>query len=402
MVAITLSTIRGPRKQEDAELSKQATQWIRERVHQHDIEFDIKEIDKSSSFIGNVWITINGYKTNVATLLLEQGYARVYDSDPEHAAEYSIAEETAKKARKHMWANYDQELEKEKERKKKDKEEDHGQGQGQEGQGQGQGQGPKQTKSNSKDVIVTEIVDAGLFYVQIPSESGLEELMKNIKEENLEAAPQHTPAVGELVAAKFTEDDTWYRARVKSDQGGSKYLVFYVDYGNSEILAGDRVRQLPKKYQNTEPQAFEASLAYIKPPIGNEEFADEAAYSLKEMVWTKTMFASIEYQEKDRLFLSLGDRDSQIHVNAALLRSGLARIDKFKRKTDKNARSLLDKLHQEERQARSAHLNLWRYGDIGSDDDDDKPKQKDKKGAAKPTKGVPAKAADKKSEGKKE
>ena len=63
-------------------------------------------------------------------------------------------------------------------------------------------------------------------------ESSLEELMNNLKEENLDSAPQHTPAVGELVAAKFTEDDTWYRASVKSNQGDSKFLVFYVDYGN--------------------------------------------------------------------------------------------------------------------------------------------------------------------------
>jgi len=41
-------------------------------------------------------------------------------------------------------------------------------------------------KTSNKDVIVTEIVDAGLFYVQIPSESTqLEELMKNLKEEKI-------------------------------------------------------------------------------------------------------------------------------------------------------------------------------------------------------------------------
>jgi len=257
-------------------------------------------------------------------------------------------------------------------------------------------------KTSNKDVIVTEIVDAGLFYVQIPSESTqLEELMKNLKEEKFDSAAKHTPSVNELVAAKFTEDDTWYRAFVKADKSDNKFLVFYIDYGNSEILSGDRIRQLPKKYQDLEPQAYEASLAYIKPPIGNEEFADEAAYSLKEMVWNKTMFANIEYRDKNHLFLGLGDRDSQIHVNAALLRSGLARVEKSKKKADKHDKGLIDKLKDEEQQARSQHLNLWRYGDAGSDDEDERPKQKDKKGAPK-AKTPATKPAEKKNEGKEE
>jgi len=119
LIAISLATIRGPRKTEEAEMSKQATQWIRERIRQHDIEFDIKELDKTFAFIGNVWITIGGYKINVATMLLEQGFAKIYDLDQEYSAEYSIAEETAKKARKNLWANFDQEVEKEKEKKKR-------------------------------------------------------------------------------------------------------------------------------------------------------------------------------------------------------------------------------------------------------------------------------------------
>lgn len=47
----------------EPELNKLSTTWIRERVRQHDIEFDVKDIDKTFSLIGNIWVIVGGYKT---------------------------------------------------------------------------------------------------------------------------------------------------------------------------------------------------------------------------------------------------------------------------------------------------------------------------------------------------
>ena len=38
--------------------------------------------------------------------------------------------------------------------------------------------------------------------------------------------------IGSLMAGRFTEDDTFYRARILKEVGGGRYNVFYVDYGN--------------------------------------------------------------------------------------------------------------------------------------------------------------------------
>lgn len=41
--------------------------------------------------------------------------------------------------------------------------------------------------------------------------------------------------VGEFCVVKFILDDGWYRVKVLDVQG-SNVLVFYIDYGNFEIL----------------------------------------------------------------------------------------------------------------------------------------------------------------------
>jgi hypothetical protein len=46
-----------------------------------------------------------------------------------------------------------------------------------------------------------------------------------------------------VYAARFTEDNQWYRAKVEKDKSpaAGKVAVFYVDFGNSEEIAANRV-----------------------------------------------------------------------------------------------------------------------------------------------------------------
>ncbi len=66
------------------------------------------------------------------------------------------------------------------------------------------------------------------------------------------------------------------------------------------------------------------------------------------------MMANVEYRgDNGRLYLSLGDRESQVHVNAALLRAGLARVEKLRGKT---LQAMYEKLKEEEDKARANHV----------------------------------------------
>jgi tudor domain-containing protein 2 len=94
----------------------------------------------------------------------------------------------------------------------------------------------RKPKQELADVIVTEIIDANHFYVQIVGAEAeqLEELMKELSIAELGEA--YTPKKGELVRAQFSADDRWYRAKVL-DVLPDGARVLYVDYGNVSLMA---------------------------------------------------------------------------------------------------------------------------------------------------------------------
>jgi staphylococcal nuclease domain-containing protein 1 len=354
---LSLGAVQTP--QRDSPLFKPALLFVKEKVHQHDVEFDVVGQDtKGSGFIGNVWLG----KQALHCMLLEEGFAKIYrgaDKD----SEMIIAEDVAKRAKKNLWHDYDEAAEEAKRKERRAEESER-----------------RRPKQEYIDVVVTEIIDGTTFYVQIvgPEAEKLEELMKSLATE--ESTEAYKPRRDEVVKAQFS-DDAWYRAKVIKVAGEDEYQVQYVDYGNSEIVPSSRIRKLPNEFNPTLKeskalpfQAVKAVLAYLKTPPVEEEYGREAAEFLKELVWGKTMMANIERRDPEVLHLSLGDRESQVHVNAALLRAGLARVERVR---GEQYREMLDKLREEESKARSTHSGIWEYGDPGSDEDeDDRPKGK--------------------------
>ena len=79
------------------------------------------------------------------------------------------------------------------------------------------------------------------------------------------AAPaSFSPRTGDLVSAKFTEDNQWYRARVKRASGIKKEAhLQFIDYGNEETLPFSRIRPLDPKFKSLEGQAKDARLRYV-------------------------------------------------------------------------------------------------------------------------------------------
>lgn len=90
---------------------------------------------------------------------------------------------------------------------------------------------------NFQEVVITHfffLLFLNSFLFEYLEQHQLEELMKSLTLQEL--TEPHTPHVEELVIAKFTEDDSWYRAKVlqKSSHEG-EFDVFYVDYGNVKL-----------------------------------------------------------------------------------------------------------------------------------------------------------------------
>jgi len=55
-------------------------------------------------------------------------------------------------------------------------------------------------------------------------------------------------------AAQYTIDNKWYRAMVVDLPGKRMVEVFYVDYGNQEVLDWNRIRKIQTKFLHTAAQ----------------------------------------------------------------------------------------------------------------------------------------------------
>lgn len=49
-------------------------------------------------------------------------------------------------------------------------------------------------------------------------------------------------------AAQYTVDKRWYRAKIIALPGNRMVEVFYVDYGNQELMAWDQIRKLKPRF----------------------------------------------------------------------------------------------------------------------------------------------------------
>ncbi|CAI9726720.1 Hypothetical predicted protein [Octopus vulgaris] len=116
---------------------------------------------------------------------------------------------------------------------------------------------------DSLDICMIFLISPHEFWCQpVCMGNALKSLMKELNENQCDNAygtfktmpPSQTPCL-----AKFTDDGMWYRAEivdVKQDQAA----VFYVDYGNAEILPFSQLRMLPHRFIDVPTIAVKCSL----------------------------------------------------------------------------------------------------------------------------------------------
>ncbi len=74
--------------------------------------------------------------------------------------------------------------------------------------------------------------------------------------------------IGHIYAVKY--DGVWHRVEVV-DVSGVYITVFFIDYGEKEVVTSDHVKELKEEFFKLPPQAFSVSLA------GLESFAESAS-----------------------------------------------------------------------------------------------------------------------------
>ncbi|KAK3834000.1 MAG: tudor domain-containing protein [Linnemannia gamsii] len=337
----------------------EALDFISRRCQQREVEIEVESLDKTGGFIGSMWLN----KTdNVAALLLEDGLASIHSYSAEqskHSGVLYSAERSAKQYRKNIWANEDPNAVEE----------------------EVEVDTSKPIKKEYLDVVVSEIVSGGHFYVQVINQNiqNLEKMMSDlgIHHKNASTAPESwKPRNGEVVSAKFTEDNQWYRAKVIRNVPESKSVeVIYVDYGNSETLPLTRVVPLPSQFSSLPQQAQEAVLSYVKVPEIKDDFGIEAANRFRDLVSGHQLVGVVEQREHNVMHLTLYDpkvsQDPDRSLNAELVREGLATVfvkSRYARHPGNQA--LVSKFQESTALAKRERLNLFEYGDNTADDED--------------------------------
>jgi len=98
----TLSGLRVPKREENDELSNQALQFSREKLHQVEVNIEVDDVDKGGNFVGSLYTSS---KKNFAVFLLEAGLSYVHAPSAERLKDGKdlLAAEIAAKKKK-RWA----------------------------------------------------------------------------------------------------------------------------------------------------------------------------------------------------------------------------------------------------------------------------------------------------------
>ncbi|CAO3674812.1 unnamed protein product [Rhizopus microsporus] len=355
-VSFVLSGVRAPRvgrtpTDKSEPFGQEALDYVSQKCLQHDVEVEIENVDKVGSFVGSLFIQ----SENLAVSLLERGLAMIheYSADESHYVNQLYgAERQAKNEKRGLWA-------------------------------EGVSEEVEQTNTNTStgpnreyiDVVVSEILSGSHFYVQKITDEiqKLEALMKELDEyySSRPADPAFKPRVGDLVCAKFTEDDGWYRAKVRriSHEG---IEVHYIDYGNSETLSSVRVRALADKFKTLKPQAHEAVLSFVKSPERDQDYGIEAYERFRQLTANKQLVANVDAREGNTLCLTLYDfrksTSAEVSVNLDMVQDGQAYVTPKVRYTHGNE-TIIKTLQEAQEQAIRRRLGMFEYGDITGDDD---------------------------------
>ncbi|OVA17327.1 Tudor domain [Macleaya cordata] len=368
-IAFSFSGVRCPGR--DEPYSDEAIALMRRKILQRDVEIEVETVDRTGTFLGSLWDS----KTNVAVTLLEAGLAKLqtaFGADRiQDAHLLAQAEESAKRQKLKIWENYV------------------------EGQEVANGSAAESKQKEVLKVVVTEVLGGGKFYVQTVGDMKVASIQQQLASLNLQEAPligSFNPKKGDIVLAQFSADNSWNRAMIVNAPRGAvesskdQYEVFYIDYGNQEVVPYSRLRLLDPSVSSAPGLAQLCSLAYIKIPSLEEDFGHEAAEYLSECTLNSSRELRAMVEERDTsggkvkgqgtgtvLIVTLVDVEAGSSINAAMLQEGLARLERRKRWDTRERQSALDQLEEFQAKAKRERLKMWQYGDIQSDDEDSGP-----------------------------
>ncbi|KAL2062404.1 hypothetical protein VTL71DRAFT_6670 [Oculimacula yallundae] len=356
---------RGPNDKSEP-FGQEAHDLATKRLTQRDVEVDIHNIDKVGGFIGELYIN----KESFAKILVEEGFATVHAYSAEqagNATELLAAEQRAKDAHRGLWVDWDPSLDV--------AEEDTTAANG------SNGDAIIPREKDYRDVMVTHIDESCKLKLQIvgTGTSALETMMTQFKSFHLNPANNTglpgPPKTGEFVAAKFTEDGSWYRARIRAnDRTAKEAEVVYIDYGNSEKIPWSRLRPLSQPQFSTQKlrgQAVDAVLSLMQFPTNVDYLQDAVAY-ITDVTAGAHLVANVDYTAPEgTLYVTLYDEKTSTSlkesINSDIVAEGHAMVPRKLKPWERGFGDVIKALREKEEQAIQDRRGLWEYGDLRED-----------------------------------
>jgi staphylococcal nuclease domain-containing protein 1 len=159
----------------------------------------------------------------------------------------------------------------------------------------------------------------------------LEELLTELREELSTNPPlpgAYKPTKGDLVVAKFSADQQWYRAKIEKMVSQNEAQVIYIDYGNRETVATRNIAAMPSgKYSGLSAAAKEYTLAFVRLDT-DPEFIEEVKAVFAEETADRVLLLKSEYRDSSGLdAVTLVDEETKKDIILELVLEGLFFVD---------------------------------------------------------------------------
>jgi staphylococcal nuclease domain-containing protein 1 len=229
-------------------------------------------------------------------------------------------------------------------------------------------------------VTISEVAAGAVYFIPQTAETTAqrETVAELLAECTATEAKNHSPKKNEIVAVYFREDKTWNRGKVTDVYTGERRAqVLFVDFGTSQEVSFKDLRAIPAGVEfetlRSAGLAVHAPLAFLKPRVPNDEWAEVAVAAAWEYVVScdETRYARAEYTGDNgkTTFYSVATSVKALTLSEQLLRDGAALVDQAVAPVDAEGTTKHMKAQQV---ARAAHAGMWHFGDVdGSDDEDE-------------------------------
>ncbi|XP_041123566.1 tudor domain-containing protein 1 isoform X2 [Polyodon spathula] len=143
-------------------------------------------------------------------------------------------------------------------------------------------------KGTELQASVIEFKTPGKFFIHIRTVEIMESLRKvTLALQKIYAktnsSNDYLPAKGEVCAAKYSQDQNWYRGLVQTvDSSLKKVNILYIDFGNEEDVTLDRLQPLSKDIDPLWPSAVQCRVAQLVPVKGT--WSEDCCNSTRQML----------------------------------------------------------------------------------------------------------------------